>query len=158
VDEDNVIYDRNEINELLMMMHDGNQHCGGLQKLLTCYGIIGFTRFLQGYYLHVITSIKKVGTLGGHIIYTIDNTQFVPLVHPSVYEPAKPVKPPPVKKGAPEAKVRGTPVIKVASPFQTMIEDKALMKKIKTQEDKYKELYKIMDLTKVSHMCIPLKL
>lgn len=39
----------------------------------------GFIRFVEGYYLHVITAIKKVGSLGAHQLYTVEETQMIPL-------------------------------------------------------------------------------
>ena len=43
------------------------------------YGILGFVRFLKGFYIIFITAKKKVGKIGQHSIYQIKDTQMVPL-------------------------------------------------------------------------------
>ena len=45
---------------------------------LAC-GILGFVRFLKGFYLIMITQRKRVAKLGKHSIYQIKDTQMVPL-------------------------------------------------------------------------------
>lgn len=42
-------------------------------------GIVGFVRFLDCYYLTLITRRSKVGSIGGNGIYTIKNTETIPL-------------------------------------------------------------------------------
>jgi len=44
---------------------------GGLKPLVKAYGIVGFIRFLDCYYLTLITRRSKVGSIGGNGIYTI---------------------------------------------------------------------------------------
>jgi SacI homology domain len=44
---------------------------GGLKPIVKAYGIVGFVRFLDCYYLTLITRRAKVGSLGGNPIYTI---------------------------------------------------------------------------------------
>ncbi|ODV60513.1 phosphatidylinositol-3,5-bisphosphate 5-phosphatase ASCRUDRAFT_19690, partial [Ascoidea rubescens DSM 1968] len=53
---------------------------GFLIKKLSGYGLLGFIKFTKNYYLHVITERSKIGVLGGHFIYKIDNTELIPLV------------------------------------------------------------------------------
>ena len=43
------------------------------------HGILGFVRFLKGFYLILITARKKVAQIGMHSIYKIMDTQMVPL-------------------------------------------------------------------------------
>lgn len=43
------------------------------------YGVLGFIRFLKGYYLILITSRKRVGKLLRHSIYTVKDMQLVPM-------------------------------------------------------------------------------
>ena len=84
---------------MLDMIHDGNianhakkknkfrggsrnqdhAQSGGLKPLVKAYGIVGFTRFLDCYYLTLITKKSKVGSIGGNDIYTIKSTETFPL-------------------------------------------------------------------------------
>ena len=43
------------------------------------YGILGFVKFLKGYYLVMITAKKKVVKIGQHDIYQIKEMKMVPL-------------------------------------------------------------------------------
>lgn len=43
------------------------------------YGVLGFVRFLKGYYIILITEKKKVGKIGQHSIYEVKDTQMIPL-------------------------------------------------------------------------------
>ena len=43
------------------------------------YGILGFVKFLKGYYLIMITQKKKVVKIGQHNIYQIKEMKMVPL-------------------------------------------------------------------------------
>ena len=52
---------------------------GGLKPIVKAYGIVGFIRFLDSYYLTLITKRAKVGSIGGNGIYTIKNTETIPL-------------------------------------------------------------------------------
>ena len=46
-------------------------------KKISAFGIIGFVRFLEGYYLILISRRRKVATIGPHSIYKIvDTTMF----------------------------------------------------------------------------------
>eukprot|EP00457_Paulinella_chromatophora_P000160 gb/GEZN01000160.1/.p1 GENE.gb/GEZN01000160.1/~~gb/GEZN01000160.1/.p1 ORF type:complete len:2070 (-),score=443.97 gb/GEZN01000160.1/:126-5888(-) len=58
------------------MIQSGNP---SLKRLPTCHGIFGFVRFLHGYYMCLITAVKKVATLGGHLVYSIEDTSLVPV-------------------------------------------------------------------------------
>lgn len=42
-------------------------------------GILGFIKFLKGYYLLMITQKKKVAKIGLHNIYKIQDIKMVPL-------------------------------------------------------------------------------
>ena len=81
--EDDHVYSQDEIKELLDVIHDGNRLAGGersaadaaggggLKPIVRAYGIVGFIRFLDCYYLTLITRRAKVGSIGGNGIYTI---------------------------------------------------------------------------------------
>jgi hypothetical protein len=43
----------------------------------------GFIRFMQGYYMLLISRKSKVGAIGSHFVYSIDDTIYVPIPHPS---------------------------------------------------------------------------
>ncbi|KAI9304518.1 SacI homology domain-containing protein [Cunninghamella echinulata] len=80
--DDDVVYTEQEKTKLLNMIEDGNLSVGGLHLVpLKIYGIIGFIRFTQGWYMIFITKRKEVALLGGHYIYHIDATQLVPIGH-----------------------------------------------------------------------------
>ena len=81
--DDGIIYERQEIRDLLHMIEVGNrskigQKIGsGLNKTTSAYGLVGFVRFLEGYYLILITSRRKTGIIGHHSVYKIENTATV---------------------------------------------------------------------------------
>jgi len=55
--------------------HDKYIHFGGLKPIAKAYGIVGFIRFLNCYYLTLITKRAKVGSIGGNGIYSIKSTE-----------------------------------------------------------------------------------
>lgn len=62
------------------MIEDGNLSVGGLHlSAMRIYGIVGFVRFTQGWYMIFITKRRQVALLGGHYIYHIDETRLVPI-------------------------------------------------------------------------------
>jgi hypothetical protein len=102
--DDEVVYYQNEMMDLLAMIENGNKASGGLQKVATCYGILGmkdkhhdnypyptkmvilklgFIKFLEGYYIILITKKSVVALIGGHYIYHIDDTLLVPIPGPA---------------------------------------------------------------------------
>jgi len=73
--EDPNVYTQEEIQQMLDMIHDGNRlrredrkdvNGGGLKPIAKAYGIVGFIRFLDCYYLTLITRRAKVGSIGGN--------------------------------------------------------------------------------------------
>ncbi|KAK9234779.1 SacI homology domain-containing protein [Lipomyces kononenkoae] len=82
--EDDTVYTHSQIIELLEAIQDGNP-VGGLTKRLTSWGVIGFIRFTQYYYMSVITKRSAVALLGGHYIYHIDATELIPLCSTAAY-------------------------------------------------------------------------
>ncbi|CAH8390952.1 unnamed protein product [Eruca vesicaria subsp. sativa] len=81
--EDPTRYTHDEIVQLKKWISRGNQKHGGLKAELTCYGIIGFVRFLGPYYMLVIKRRKKVGDICGHAIYGIAESQMIMIPYPS---------------------------------------------------------------------------
>ena len=60
MNDDKIIYDEKQIRDLLNMIDFGNrskvgQKVGsGFNKTISSYGIIGFVRFLEGYYVLLV--------------------------------------------------------------------------------------------------------
>lgn len=89
--EDPHTYTQPEIKDMLDMIHHGNQftrsnrtqgdgnYSGGLKPMSKGFGIFGFIRFLDCYYLTIITRRSKVGSIGANGIYTIKNTETFPI-------------------------------------------------------------------------------
>lgn len=63
------------LQDLLTMIGDANGQNGGIKKAGEACAIIGFYRFLRGYYMLFATKRKCVGTIGKHKIYSIEATQ-----------------------------------------------------------------------------------
>lgn len=79
IQEDEVVYTRSEIQQLLDMIDDGNLAYGGLKQKCPFWGVVGFIRFTGMYYMLLITKRSVVAMVGGHYVYQIDNTELVPL-------------------------------------------------------------------------------
>ncbi|CAH1448864.1 unnamed protein product [Lactuca virosa] len=60
-------------------IHEGNKSTGGLKFITTCYGIVGFIKFLGPYYMLLITQRRPIGSIGGHIVYAISKTEMIAL-------------------------------------------------------------------------------
>ncbi|CAM9022986.1 unnamed protein product [Wickerhamomyces anomalus] len=75
--EDNVFFTRKEIMNVLSRLEETNAE--GLTKKLTGFGLLGFIRFTDCYYLCVVTKRSPIAILGGHYLYHIDDTQLIPI-------------------------------------------------------------------------------
>ncbi|GAM26714.1 hypothetical protein SAMD00019534_098890 [Acytostelium subglobosum LB1] len=75
ISEDPTEYNKVQLQELLTMIENANKE--GLSRVCSSYGLLGFIRFLHGYYIILITKRRKVGLIGTHIIYGIDDTTYV---------------------------------------------------------------------------------
>uniref|UniRef100_A0AAQ6IFH1 SAC domain-containing protein n=1 Tax=Anabas testudineus TaxID=64144 RepID=A0AAQ6IFH1_ANATE len=88
--DDKHVYNQHEVRELLGRLDLGNRTkigqkgSSGLSKALTAYGIVGFVRFLEGYYIVLITKRRKVADIGGHSIYKIEDTSMIYIPNDSV--------------------------------------------------------------------------
>lgn len=69
--DDETEYEKEDINELLASLKEGNKYQGGLNEVAKGVGILGFIQFLRGYYLYFITTAKPVGVIGKHVIFQI---------------------------------------------------------------------------------------
>ncbi|KAF2019995.1 hypothetical protein BU24DRAFT_365769 [Aaosphaeria arxii CBS 175.79] len=77
--EDDIVYDKREMNQLLNAIDDGNKATGGLKLKCSTWGLLGFIRFTEAYYMLLITKRAQVAMLGGHYIYQVDGTELIPL-------------------------------------------------------------------------------
>ncbi|RID48312.1 hypothetical protein BRARA_I04833 [Brassica rapa] len=81
--EDPTRYTHDEITQLKKWISRGNQKYGGLRAETTCYGLIGFVKFLGPYYMLVIKRRKKVGEICGHTVYGVVESQMIMIPYPS---------------------------------------------------------------------------
>ena len=77
--EDDNIYTKKEMNQLLNAIDEGNKISGGLKLKCSTWGLLGFIRFTGAYYMLLITKRSQVAMVGGHYIYQVDGTDLVPL-------------------------------------------------------------------------------
>lgn len=72
--------DRTHPNELIIQEYPNEMEARGIRKLVSswghykltsAYGILGFVRFLEGYYLILVTKRTRIGIVGMHLLYTI---------------------------------------------------------------------------------------
>lgn len=77
--EDDIVYDKREMNQLLNAIDDGNKQTGGLKLKCSTWGVLGFIRFTEAYYMLLITKRAQVAMIGGHYVYQIEGTELVPL-------------------------------------------------------------------------------
>ncbi|KAK6911811.1 SAC domain, partial [Dillenia turbinata] len=84
IQEDPTTYSESECRDLLERIHDGNRPTGGLKFVTTCYGIVGFIKFLGPYYMLLITNRRKIGAICGHTIYAVTKSEMIPVPHSTV--------------------------------------------------------------------------
>ncbi|CAO2654910.1 Nn.00g116430.m01.CDS01 [Neocucurbitaria sp. VM-36] len=77
--EDDIVYNRREMYQLLSTIDDGNKATGGLKEKCSAWGLLGFIRFTEAYYMLLVTKRAQVAMLGGHYIYQVDGTEMIPL-------------------------------------------------------------------------------
>ncbi|SCV68789.1 BQ2448_910 [Microbotryum intermedium] len=78
ITEDETIYSRDEIELLKETLSAGN--AGGLRKVDgTFYGIVGFIRFTDPYYIVLIKRRQHVALIGGHYIYHCEEVVLRPI-------------------------------------------------------------------------------
>ncbi|CAK9830385.1 Polyphosphoinositide phosphatase [Anthophora retusa] len=58
-------------------------------RLVRAFGLLGFVRFLEGYYIILVTKRRKVAVIGHHTIYKIEDTSmiYIPSDHVRVFHP-----------------------------------------------------------------------
>ena len=77
--EDDITYDKREMTQLLNTIDDGNKASGGMKMKCSTWGLLGFIRLTEAYYMLLITKRQQVAMIGGHYIYQIEGTELVPL-------------------------------------------------------------------------------
>lgn len=77
--EDDIIYTKKEMNQLLNAIDEGNKISGGLKLKCSTWGLLGFIRFTGAYYMLLITKRSQVAMIGGHYIYQVDGTDLISL-------------------------------------------------------------------------------
>ncbi|XP_010049319.2 phosphoinositide phosphatase SAC3 isoform X2 [Eucalyptus grandis] len=82
--EDSTTYSERECSDLLRRIHEGNISTGGLKFVTTCYGIVGFIKFLGPYYMLLITKRREIGAICGHTVYAISESEMIPLPNSTV--------------------------------------------------------------------------
>lgn len=82
--EDSAIYSEFECFDLLKRIHEGNKSTGGLKFVSTCYGIVGFVKFLGPYHMLLITKRRKIGLICGHAVYAITKSEMFPIPNSTV--------------------------------------------------------------------------
>lgn len=88
--DDRVEYNYQEIRDLLIRIDSGNRTSTnpiGVIKTFSSFGLIGFVRFLHGYYLIFIIKRRKVASIGFHTIYKVEDTKlvYIPNEQPTEY-------------------------------------------------------------------------
>lgn len=77
--EDEIVYTKKEMSQLLNAIDDGNKSTGGMKLRCSTWGLLGFIRFTGAYYMLLITKRSQVAMIGGHFVYQADGTELVPL-------------------------------------------------------------------------------
>lgn len=77
--EDENFYSKREVTQLLTAIDDGNKATGGLRLKFSFWGLLGFIRFTDSYYMLIITKRQQVAMIGGRYVYQIEGTDLVPL-------------------------------------------------------------------------------
>ena len=80
-----MIYDHSGIRKLLSGLSHGNtkssSHGVKFTRSLSAFGLVGFVRFLHGYYLILVTKRSKVASIGHHSIYKVEDTSIRYIPH-----------------------------------------------------------------------------
>jgi hypothetical protein len=77
--EDEIVYTKKEMTQLLNTVDDGNKSNGGMKLRCSTWGLLGFIRFTGAYYMLLITKRSQIAMLGGHFVYQIGGTELIPL-------------------------------------------------------------------------------
>lgn len=78
--DDRVEYTYQEIRDLIIRINLSNRtkvDPSGVTKTVSSFGLLGFVRFLHGYYLILIIKRRKVASVGFHTIFKVEDTKLV---------------------------------------------------------------------------------
>ncbi|KAG7213368.1 hypothetical protein KM043_002662 [Ampulex compressa] len=77
-------YTQDEIQDLVNKIDMGNRtrtgqrnSASGVARVVSAFGIVGFVRFLEGYYIILVTKRRRVAVIGHHTIYKIEDTSMI---------------------------------------------------------------------------------
>ncbi|KHM98833.1 Polyphosphoinositide phosphatase [Glycine soja] len=84
ISQDPVLYSPQEIKSLLQRIAEGNRATGGLTFVAKVFGIAGCIKFLESYYLILVTKRRQIGSICGHAIYSIKESQLRTIPHVSI--------------------------------------------------------------------------
>jgi hypothetical protein len=79
ITEDEIVYTKKEMSQLLNAVDDGNKSSGGMKLRCSTWGLLGFICFTGAYYMLLITKRSQVAMIGGHFVYQVDGTELIPL-------------------------------------------------------------------------------
>ncbi|RUS21146.1 hypothetical protein BC937DRAFT_93466 [Endogone sp. FLAS-F59071] len=82
ISADEPVYTKQEVIELLKRIEHENVSSGKL-TFISIFGVIGFIKFTEGYYIYLITKRSVVALIGGHYVYHIDDTKLLPIGQPT---------------------------------------------------------------------------
>ncbi|XP_059486808.1 polyphosphoinositide phosphatase isoform X2 [Neocloeon triangulifer] len=84
ITDDNILYSKDQIKDLVNMIDSGNRSKtgqrstgSGICKVVSAFGIVGFIRFLEGYYIILITKRTRIAVIGNHSVYKIEDTSMI---------------------------------------------------------------------------------
>ncbi|KAL3474007.1 SacI homology domain-containing protein [Aspergillus californicus] len=92
--EDDIVYTKREMSQLLDAIDDGNKSSGGLKLKCSAWALLGFIQFTGTYYMLLVTKRSQVAMLGGHYMYKIDGTELISLTASSSLSRLRPEKNP----------------------------------------------------------------
>ncbi|MCO5603298.1 hypothetical protein L7F22_057447 [Adiantum nelumboides] len=81
--EDPTSYTQHDCNDLLTRLNAGNQSTGGLKFVTKAYGILGFVKFLEPYYIFLILKRRLLGVVSGFLVYGVAESRLICIAHPS---------------------------------------------------------------------------
>ena len=85
IEEDDAVYDQDELDSALEMLGYSLESTGGLTLLASGVAILGCIKFLYGYYLHLVTASHIVARIGAHAVHAIDDTTLIQLWSPQAF-------------------------------------------------------------------------
>ena len=83
ISEDDTIYTKKEMHQILNAVDEGNRSTAGLKLTVSFWGLLGFIRFTGPYYMVVVTKRNQVALIGGHYVFQVDGTEMIPIAPPT---------------------------------------------------------------------------